>query len=122
MADRRVYAVMGVSVTDASKYGTRIFKELAAQGYRVYALNPKGGTVAGQPVYRTLAEVPAQVYGVIMVLPPAALEEAVRQCIEAGVKEIWFQPGARDERAQQQAADAGMDVIEDCFMAANGLW
>ena len=118
----RVYAVMGVSLTDPSKYGTRIFKDLLAAGYRVYAVNPKGGELLGNPVYKTLAELPAAPDAVIMVLPPAALDGAVAQCIAAGVKEIWFQPGARDERARQKAQTAGIKTVESCFMAENGIW
>ena len=57
-----------------------------------------------------------------MVLPPAALDGAVEQCIAAGVKEIWFQPGARDERARQKAQTAGIKTVESCFMAENGIW
>lgn len=122
MEPRRVYAVMGVSLTDPSKYGTRIFKDLRAADYNVFAVNPKGGTLLGAPVYQTLVQIPARIYGVIMVLPPAALQAAVQQCIEAGVQEIWFQPGARDENARQQAQAAGIEAIEDCFMAAHGVW
>lgn len=122
MADRRVYAVMGVSLTDPSKYGTRIFKDLRAAGYTVFAVNPKGGELFGAPVYKTLAQVPASVYGVIMVLPPAALAGAVQQCIDCAVQQIWFQPGAREAHAQQKAQEAGIEVMENCFMAANGVW
>ncbi len=121
-ADRRAYAVMGVSLTDPAKYGTRIFKDLHAAGYRVYAVNPKGGELFGVPVYKTLSDIPAEIYGVILVLPPQALEGAVQQCIASKVKEIWFQPGARDSRAQQKAAEAGIETVENCFMAANGIW
>ena len=122
MADRRTYAVMGVSLTDPSKYGTRIFKDLRAADYNVFAVNPKGGELFGAPVYKTLADIPAEIYGVIMVLPPAALDAAVQQCIDRGVKEIWFQPGARDAAARDKAQAAGIETIESCFMVANGVW
>lgn len=122
MADRRVYAVMGVSLTDPAKYGTRIFKDLRAADYHVFAVNPKGGELLGAPVYKKLSDIPAEIYGVIMVLPPSALEAAVQQCIDCGVKEIWFQPGARDAQAQHKAQAAGIEAIENCFMAANGVW
>lgn len=122
MADNRSYAVFGVSLTDPAKYGTRIFKDLLAHGYKVYAVNPKGGELSGQTVYETLADAPQKPYGAILVVPPAALEGAVEQCINAGVKEIWFQPGARDPKARQKAQDAGIETHESCFMAENGIW
>ena len=122
MSDHKVYAVFGVSLTDPSKYGTRIFKDMLAAGYTVYAINPKGGQLFDQPVYKNLSQIPEQVFGAIFVLPAAALDEAVTQCIQGGVKEIYFQPGARDPNAYQKAVQAGIDAIESCFMAENGLW
>lgn len=118
----RAYAVFGVSVTDPAKYGTRIFTDLLAAGYTVYAINPKGGTLQGRPVYRTLAEVPGDIDGAILVVPPAALDGAVEQCKARGVKQIYFQPGARDPQAYQKAVAAGIEAVEGCFMAENGLW
>ena len=122
MHDNRVYVVFGVSLTDTSKYGSRIFHDLLAMDYHVYAINPKGGTLFAHPVYKTLQDVPAQVYGAILVVPPAAVMGAVQQCMSAGVKEIYFQPGARDPQAYQAAQAAGIETIEGCFMAENGLW
>ena len=122
MADHRVWVVFGVSLTDPSKYGSRIFKDLLATGYAVYAVNPKGGELFGKPVYKTLADIPQEVYGAILVVPPAAVMGAVEQCIARGVKEIYFQPGARDPQAYQKAVAAGIEAVESCFMAENGLW
>ncbi len=120
--EHRIYVVFGVSLTDPSKYGTRIFKDLLAADYHVYAVNPKGGELFGKTVYTCLADVPEQVYGAILVVPPAVLDNAVTQCVACGVKQIYFQPGARDPQAYQKAVDAGIETIESCFMAENGLW
>lgn len=122
MTDRRAWAVFGVSLTDPSKYGSRIFKDLLAAGYTVYAVNPKGGTLFGKTVYPALADIPCEIYGAILVVPPAAVMGAVEQCIARGIKEIYFQPGARDPQAYQKAVAAGIEATENCFMAENGLW
>ena len=110
MYEHKTLVVFGVS-QDPSKYGNKIFKTLVSKGFRVFGVNPKGGTA-----------VPAQAEVAIMVIPPAALEEAVRQCIACGVKEIWFQPGAQSPRAYELAASAGIEAVDACFMAENGLW
>ncbi len=122
MRDERVYVVFGVSLSDTTKYGSRIFHDLLAAGYQVYAINPKGGTLFSCPVYTSLAHVPAPVYGAILVIPPAAVMGAVQQCISHHVKEIYFQPGARDAQAYQTATAAGIHAVEGCFMMENGLW
>ena len=121
MYRNKTIAVFGVSV-DPAKYGYKIFTVLLKKGFRVYGINPKGGEVAGQPVFARLADVPARADVAIMVIPPAALVPAVQQCIDAGVKEIWFQPGAQSDDAYDLAETAGIMAVNSCFMADNGLW
>jgi len=114
-------AVFGAS-EDPSKYGYKILTALAANALNVYGINPKGGHVKGHTFFASLADVPAQVDVAIMVVPPAALPGAVEQCVTAGVREIWFQPGARLESAYRAAQAAGIKVVNGCFMAENGFW
>ena len=114
-------AVFGVS-QDPSKYGYKIFTTLKDLGFRVYGLHPKAGQVNGCALFESLAQIPVPVEVAIFVIPPTALENAVAQCIAKGVREIWFQPGARSERAFTMAQAAGIRAINGCFMADNGLW
>ena len=113
--------VFGAS-QDPSKYGYKIFVSLCEQGLEVAGINPKGGEVSGRSFYTNLPQVPGPVEVAIMVIPPAALVAAVQQCIAAGVREIWFQPGARNEEAFHRAVSAGIRSINGCFMAENGFW
>lgn len=121
MYKNKVLAVFGVS-SDPSKYGYKIFKTLLTKGFRVFGVNPKGGEVEGQPVFCDLASVPVTPEVAIMVIPPTALLQAVEQCVKAGVREIWFQPGAQSQEAYNRAIQSGIQAIESCFMADNGLW
>ncbi len=114
-------AVFGAS-EDPSKYGYKILTELAANGLHVYGINPKGGHIKGNTFFTCLADVPTKVDIAIMVVPPVVLRGAVEQCVRAGVREIWFQPGARLESAYQAAVAAGIHAINSCFMAENGFW
>lgn len=117
----KVIAVFGAS-EDPSKYGYKILTELSANGMDVYGINPKGGHVKGHTFFTCLADVPVKVDVAIMVVPPVALPGAVEQCIQGGVHEIWFQPGARSESAFKTAAAAGIHAVNSCFMAENGFW
>ena len=117
----KTIAVFGAS-QDTAKYGYKIFHTLLQKGFRVYGINPKGGHVDGQSFYTSLAEVPGPVDVAIMVIPPAALEQAVAQCIEKHVQEIWFQPGAQSQAAFSAATQADIHAVNACFMAENGLW
>jgi len=118
---RKNIVVFGASANQ-TKYGYKIFHTLSEHGLSVYGINPKGGEADGHAFYKTLSEVPVTPDVAIMVIPPAALTEAVEQCIVAHVSEIWFQPGARDASAFERAIAAGMQARNDCFMVENGFW
>ncbi|MBO7190595.1 MAG: CoA-binding protein [Elusimicrobiaceae bacterium] len=118
--DKKI-AVFGAS-EDPSKYGYKILTELSANGIDVYGINPKGGHIKGHTFFACLADIPVQIDAAIMVVPPAALAGAVAQCIKSGVREIWFQPGARSESAYQAAQAAGINAVNGCFMIENGFW
>lgn len=121
MYQQQVIAVVGVS-QDASKYGYKIFTALRDFGMKVYGINPKGGQVNGQVIYAAMDQLPVPPEVAVLVIPPVALDAAVAQCIACGVKEIWFQPGARSEAAFQKAQAAGIKAVNGCFMADNGFW
>lgn len=104
------------------KYGYKIFHTLLQKKFAVYGINPKGGQADGHRFYTSLAEVPAAIDVAIMVIPPVALLDAVKQCKDRGIKEIWFQPGAQSQEAFEAAQQADIHAINGCFMAENGLW
>lgn len=117
----KVIVVFGAS-EDPSKFGYKILTDLAANGLTVYGINPKGGHIKGNTFLPCLADVPVKADVAIMVVPPAALPGAVEQCIQGGVREIWFQPGARSEQSYRVAQAANIHAVNGCFMAENGFW
>lgn len=121
MYQTKPIAVFGVS-QDPSKYGYKIFSTLKELGMNVYGINPKGGSVQGEELFKSLSLVPVAIEVAVLVIPPVGLEDAVTQCIKQKVKEIWFQPGARSESAFQKAQKAGIKAVNGCFMADNGFW
>jgi predicted CoA-binding protein len=88
-------AVVGAS-DDAAKYGFRIYRDLKAKGYGVFAVNPGRDTVAGDPAYRSLADLPEAPTIVDIVVPPPAALAVLRECAELGLRTVWVQPGAED--------------------------
>ena len=115
-------AVVGVS-TDPQKYGHRIFADLVKAGYVVFGVNPKGGEVAGQPLYPSLADLPQVPDLVMTVVPPAVTAKVVAQCQELGIKQIWMQPGSESDEAVEAAQAAGIATVSQaCFMQHEHLW
>jgi predicted CoA-binding protein len=106
------FAVAGAS-RDRSKYGNIVYRALLRGGRKTFPLNPNTTTVEGNLAYAKLSQTPATVEALSIVTPPATSLTVVRDAIQAGVKSIWFQPGAENEQASQLARAAGLDVIDD---------
>ena len=119
--NRRVWAVVGVS-RDRAKYGNRIFRDLRRAGYVVYGVNPRGGEVDGQALYRSLASLPDDVEVLDVVVPPEVTEQVVQEAHRLGLKRVWLQPGAESAAAIAWAEAHGMEVVYDACAMVNKKW
>jgi predicted CoA-binding protein len=108
-------AVVGASAR-AGKPSHDIPRYLQSQGYRIIPINPRGGEMFGEHVYRSLGEVDVAVDLVEVFRPPAEAEDVAREAIASGAKVLWFQPRTSTEGATRLARDAGMVVITGICM------
>ena len=115
-------AVLGAS-DEPRNFGRTIVTELRARGRHVVAVHPTAATVAGEPCHPSLAAVPGPPRSVSVVAPPAAAASIVQDAIAAGVRHLWFQPGAEDNEAIAAARASGIEVIADgpCVLVALGF-
>jgi len=104
------WAVVGAS-GDRSKFGNITFRELQSRGKQVYPVNPKATEVEGETCYPNLAALPEPVDRVLIVVPPRQSENVVKQAAEAGIKDVWFQPGAESDAALAFCEARGMEAI-----------
>lgn len=114
LAQKRV-AVIGVS-RSGQDVGAGICKRLKANGYQVWGVNPNGGEVHGQPLQRSVADIPGGVDAAVVVTAPAATLDAVKQCEAAGVRRVWIHdntllPGSASPAALEFAGAHHMAVI-----------
>jgi predicted CoA-binding protein len=91
---------------------------LQEQGYRILPVNPRGGEILGERVYRSLAEVGTPLDVIDVFRPPAEAEDVAAQAIAAGARVLWFQPGTHTERAVEAAVEAGLTVVTGRCMGA----
>ncbi|MHB0996739.1 MAG: CoA-binding protein [Elusimicrobiales bacterium] len=117
----KLIAVVGVS-DDASKYGHKIFRDLLNASFAVKGVNPKGGFVLGNNIYKSLSEIEKRPDLVITVVHPQVTERVVEECNALGVKHIWMQPGSDSDEAVRRAAEYGIKVTQACFMVNKGVW
>ena len=113
----KTIAVLGLS-PDATKDSHRVAAYLQAHGYKIIPVYPKGDTILGEKVYKSLAEIPDQVDMVDIFRKPAALDAIADACIARGdVKVFWAQKGIVNNEAAKKAQDAGMKVVQNqCTM------
>jgi predicted CoA-binding protein len=104
------WAVVGAS-EDRSKFGNITFRELKRRGKRVYPVNPKAGEVEGETCYPNLGALPEGVERVLIVVPPRLGEDVVKEAAAAGIRYVWFQPGAESDEALAYCDAHGMEAI-----------
>jgi predicted CoA-binding protein len=88
LAGKRL-AVAGVS-RDPKQTANFIYRKLRDSGYEVVPVNPSAAEVEGARCYPDLASVPGSLDGLVVVTPPGAGVDLVRQCAEKGVPRVWF--------------------------------
>ena len=116
------FAVVGAS-TDRAKYGNKVLRCYAQHGLPVVGVNPKLTTVENVPCHPSLAAVPGPARAASVGAPPAAAASIVADAQAAGVRHLWFQPGAEDDAAIATARAAGIEVIAGgpCVLVALGF-
>lgn len=110
------WAVLGAS-SNHNKFGYRIYKLLKSYGYQVYPVNPKETMIDGERCFNSLRELPIVPDVVDFVVPPSVAMEALMECVELGIKNVWLQPGVNTPEVVAKAQVLGFTVISDtCAM------
>lgn len=92
-----------VGATDSpGKYGGIIYRDMKSKGYRVFAVNPRRSTVDGDPCWPSVKDLPVTPTLVDMVVPAERGLEVLDDCEEAGVANIWVQPGAESTELERR--------------------
>jgi predicted CoA-binding protein len=69
--------------------------------------------MAGEKVYRKLADIPGGVDMVNVFRRPVDIPQHVDDIIAKRPKSVWFQLGIRNDEAAERLARAGIDVVQD---------
>ncbi|MFV2103339.1 CoA-binding protein [Micromonospora sp. LOL_024] len=124
LADSAVIAVVGAS-RDPAKAAHRVPAELQRYGWRIIPVNPIADELFGEPVYRSLADIPHPVDLVDVFRPAEDAVDVVRQAVAFGAPAVWLQLGIVSPPARRIAEEAGVDYVENrCLIverAAAGL-
>ncbi|MBA7613169.1 putative protein YccU [subsurface metagenome] len=115
---QKKFAVVGAT-DNPEKYGHQILINLKNRDYEVYPVNPRLETIEGMKCYATLSELPAKVDVVDFVVPPAATESILKECLKLGLNRIWLQPGSESEAAIRFCRENNLKVVHDVCVMLN---
>jgi len=99
------------------KYGGIIYRDMKARGFPVFAVNPYRDTVDGDQCWRSVKDLPEVPTIAVFVVPAKRGLGVLAECAEAGIRNIWIQPGASspDLRAALDAGDFNW-ITDACVM------
>ena len=108
LAAKRI-AVIGASRHE-KEYSRSLYKELLSHGYDAIPVNPYVEELDGRRCYKNVKEISPAPERALIVLPEDKTEQAVIDCADAGVKDIWLHRhvagGGQDRPAGVSAARA----------------
>jgi predicted CoA-binding protein len=86
---------------------------LQSSDYRVYFVNPNASEILGQPVYKSLADLP-EVPDIVDVFRKGSdIPSVVDDVLAIGAKTIWVQLGIWNEEAARYAESKGLTIVMD---------
>jgi uncharacterized protein len=104
--------VVGASAT-AAKAAHSVPAHMQQHGWRIIPVNPHAGQILGEPVYRTLADIPEPIGLVDVFRPSWQAADIARQAVAAGATALWLQLGIASSEARAIADAAGLLYVED---------
>lgn len=109
-------AVVGLSA-DPNRASFEVARYLQNAGYRIVPVNPRyaaaGGTILGETVYATLADIPFPVDMVDVFRNAEDVLPVAEQAVAIGAKCLWQQLGIANMQADALARAAGLDSVYD---------
>ena len=113
---QKTLALAGVS-RSGRKFGNAVLKDLRRKGYEVLPVHPEAAAIDGTRCYRSLAELPNAVGGLVLVVPPPQTEKLVEEAADAGIRRVWMQQGAESPAAVRICEERGIDAIHgECIL------
>jgi predicted CoA-binding protein len=112
----KTLAIAGVS-RSGKGFGNAVLRDLTGKGYEVLPVHPEVDDVGGFRCFRSIADLPDDVGGLVLVVPPDQTEKLVRQAGGAGIDRVWMQQGAESAEAIRYCEENGIDAVYgECIM------
>ena len=104
----KTIAIVGASDNPArASYFVATYLQ-SASDYKLFFINPNSEMILGQPVYKSLSEVPEKIDIVDVFRKPSDIPAVLDEAIKIGAKVIWMQLGIKNQAEAERAAEAGL--------------
>ncbi|CYV45365.1 CoA-binding protein [Streptococcus suis] len=112
LKNAKTIAVVGLSSREETA-AYRVSKLMQEAGYKIIPVNPKaaGGTILGELVYSSLAEIDQPIDIVDVFRRSEFLPEVAQEFIQSNAKVFWAQFGLESQEAEKQLRQAGRNDI-----------
>ncbi len=110
------FALIGVSPASGHEASAINFKRLEDVGLEVYPVNPNRTEYLGHQCYKNVASIDVPVDAVMIFTNPEITAEVVKECYEAGVKNIWIHNGLGNGSRSKEATAFLADKHEINFI------
>ena len=111
----RRLAVVGVS-RDPKDFSRAVFRAFVERGYDAVPVNPAGGEAEGRRSVARVGDVQPPPEAALLLTPPAATAQVVRECADAGVRRVWMHRGGGQGAVSPEAVavcrERGIDVVD----------
>ncbi len=112
----KTIAVVGAT-NNPEKWGYKLYRFFKGRYREVFPVNPKYEKVLGDKCYPSLKALPKTPDIVDLVVRSDIAVKYVKECIELGIRMIWFQPGSESEEALELCRKHGIiEVHGMCLM------
>ena len=115
-----IAAIVGAS-NRRDKFGNKSLRAHRLAGFKTYAVNPIEKMIEGEPAYARLADLPAKPQRISVYLPPVRTLAMLGEIAAVGAQEVWFNPGAADEKVFAEARRLGIAAIDGCSIVDLGM-
>ncbi len=114
-------AIIGIKSEDrATAPAFYVPRYLQGAGYEIVPVPvyyPEVTTILGEPVFRSLADIPGEVDLVVVFRRSGDVAKHVDEILEKKPDAVWLQLGIRNDEAAARWAAAGIKVVQDrCSM------
>lgn len=112
LKNAKTIAVVGLSSREETA-AYRVSNLMQEAGYKIIPVNPKaaGGTILGELVYSSLAEIDQSIDVVDVFRRSEFLPEVAQEFIQSNAKVFWAQLGLESQEAEKLLRQAGRNDI-----------